>query len=207
MSARYKSTGPFRGHQAVGGHCQCCNLLSCIPFNAVSFVAFYPLHCSMSCCNLCSIAVVPPRTYILPSTSEGRCSLGLPARPSKLDSFRTQPKNLTMQEPMLKGYPKKSTKYMYIYFEKMQVQNIQGCYLHQEKSPCGMPNADKEPIFLKFDRFRKLFTLLDFEKNKFSKSPNLHFPCVQKSGSDPKSIEHIIYQGGRRQGRSLKIQS
>ena len=25
-----KSAGPFRGHQAVGGHCQCCNLVSCI---------------------------------------------------------------------------------------------------------------------------------------------------------------------------------
>ena len=32
-----------------------------------------------------------------------------------------------------------------------------------------MPIADKEPIFLKSDRFRELFTLLDFEKNELSK--------------------------------------
>ena len=34
-----------------------------------------------------------------------------------------------------------------------------------------MPTADKEPIFLKIDRFRKLFTLLVFKKSNSQNNP------------------------------------
>ena len=55
LGSKLQSAGRFRGHQAVGPHCQCCNLLSWIPFNAVSFVAYilYTALCLTASCCIC----------------------------------------------------------------------------------------------------------------------------------------------------------
>ena len=69
-----------------------------------------------------------------------------------------------------------------------------------------MPIADKEPILLKFDRFRELFALLDFEKSNSQNDP-IYIFCVSKNPdrtqiSSNKILLSITGAGGR--GEALR---
>ena len=69
-----------------------------------------------------------------------------------------------------------------------------------------MPIADKEPIFLKIDQFRELFTLLDFEKSNSQNDPIYIFHASQNPDRTQNPLNEIILfiRGAGGRGEALR---
>ena len=67
-----------------------------------------------------------------------------------------------------------------------------------------MPIADKEPIFLKFDRFRELFALLDFEKSNSQNDPIYIFHASKHPDRTQNPSKKKKYEGAGGRGEALR---